>query len=254
MDILFDIHTHTRHSDGKQTVAQNVAAARSKGLAIGISDHGPGHPWYGVRRAGLLHSGEEIAALREYEQNGRSLAALQGIEANLMSEEGETDLDGLPSLDYHLMGYHKGIFPKSGLSLTMTLLHKRDPDAARRRMTDAMIAALDDPRIDAITHPGTYIPVDMGRVAAAAAAKGVLMEINHRHPMSAKDAKAALDAGAHFLISSDAHRSELVGCVDHALETAQLAGIPEARIINCPGYTWPGAARLERLKGQLLGQ
>lgn len=254
MNILFDIHTHTRHSDGKHTVAQNAASARKQGLATGISDHGPGHPWYGVRRAGLLRSGEEIAALPEYEQNGRKLPVLQGIEANLMDEEGSVDLEGLPPFDYHLMGYHKGIFPKSSLSLNMKLLHSRDPETARKRMTDAMIAALENPRIDAITHPGAYIPVDMARLAAAAAAKGVLLEINHRHPMTVEDAQDALAAGAYFLVSSDAHRSELVGNVDNALEIVARADIPEARIVNSSGYTWPGAVRLERLEKQLRGQ
>lgn len=253
MDILFDIHTHTRYSDGKSSVAENVAAARKRGLTVGISDHGPGHPWYGVGKRDLLHSASEIAALTAAEADGRSLQVLQGIEANLMSESGETDIPGDPVLDYYLLGYHKGIFPKSGFSLSMKLLEARDSEAARRRMTDAMIAALADGRIDVITHPGTYIPVEMARLAEAATAQGVLLELNQRHPMSAADARAALAAGAHFLVSSDAHKSELIGVVDRPLSVAAEANIPPERIFNNPEYIWAGRFRLERLKDRLTG-
>ena len=41
--MTFDYHTHTIFSHGKGTIADNVEAARSKGLkGIAITDHGPG--------------------------------------------------------------------------------------------------------------------------------------------------------------------------------------------------------------------
>ena len=46
-----DYHTHTLYSHGKGTIQQNVEAAQRKGLKeIAITDHGPGHILYGVKR------------------------------------------------------------------------------------------------------------------------------------------------------------------------------------------------------------
>lgn len=250
MKILFDIHTHTRYSDAKGTVAENVAVARKKGLNVGISDHGPGHPWYGVRPKGLKSMRRDIDALLA-QTNGDYGVILQGIEANLMDGKGATDLEGLPPLDYHLLGFHKGIFPKSAFSLEMGLLRLRNPEAARQRMTDALIAAMDDPRIDVITHPGTYIPVDMARLAQVAAHRGVVLELNQRHPSAPEDAQTACEAGAYFILSSDAHRSELVGEVPQPIAVAEAAGIPPQRIINAPEYDWNGGLRIDRLGDKL---
>ena len=54
-----DYHTHTFYSHGKGTPEEIVLAAISMGLdAVAISEHGPGHMFYGVR-------GEKLRALRE---------------------------------------------------------------------------------------------------------------------------------------------------------------------------------------------
>ena len=49
--MIADYHTHTIFSHGKGTIEDNVQSAISKGLKeIAISDHGPGHLTYGVKR------------------------------------------------------------------------------------------------------------------------------------------------------------------------------------------------------------
>lgn len=246
MAITFDIHTHTVRSDGKSTAEENIQNATKRLQTLGISDHGPGHPWYGIRKKGLEQQRIEIDELRG------DFPVLQGIEANIMSEDGKNDLAGLPPLDYVLIGHHRGIFPRSLFSVHLSLLARRNPEAARKCITDASIAAMDDTRIDAITHPGAYVPVDMPRLAAAAAEKGVLIEINTRHPLPVEDAKAAYAAGATFLLSSDAHLAERVGVVDASELCAKEAGIPDEAIINSPGYRWDRGVRLERLKDVFL--
>ena len=52
MRITMDLHTHTRYSrlrHGKGTVEENIREARKKGIGLAVSDHGPGHFFYGVR-------------------------------------------------------------------------------------------------------------------------------------------------------------------------------------------------------------
>ncbi|MDO4518469.1 MAG: PHP domain-containing protein, partial [Bacillota bacterium] len=49
--MLYDLHTHTIYSHGSGSIEDNVRVAIDKGLEyVAISDHGPGHLFYGVNR------------------------------------------------------------------------------------------------------------------------------------------------------------------------------------------------------------
>ena len=72
--VLGDYHTHTIYSSGyKQkgthatgTIEDNAKSALSKGLnTIVISEHGPSHYLYGVRKQNILKMKEEIKRLNE---------------------------------------------------------------------------------------------------------------------------------------------------------------------------------------------
>ena len=63
--MTFDYHTHTIFSHGKGTIADNVEAARSKGLkGIAITDHGPGHLTYGIKREAVPEMRRQIEELK----------------------------------------------------------------------------------------------------------------------------------------------------------------------------------------------
>ena len=52
--LLYDLHTHTTFSHGKGSIEDNVKVAIEKGLkAIAITDHGPGHLTYGIKREAI---------------------------------------------------------------------------------------------------------------------------------------------------------------------------------------------------------
>ena len=64
--MTFDYHTHTTFSHGKGSIEDNVKVAISKGLkALAISDHGPGHLTYGVKRSALPVMRAEVDRLKE---------------------------------------------------------------------------------------------------------------------------------------------------------------------------------------------
>ena len=51
MILTADYHTHTKYSDGKYTVLENVARAKELGLQeIGITEHGFSHLFFGIHR------------------------------------------------------------------------------------------------------------------------------------------------------------------------------------------------------------
>jgi len=71
------------------------------------------------------------------------------------------------------------------------------------------------------------------KVAEAAYAKGVALEINEKHnELSVENLKIALDTKVDFYINSDAHRPEEVGMVDEAIKRIVEANIPISRIKN----------------------
>lgn len=112
MRIFADYHTHTVYSHGKGTIEDNVKRAIEIGLeVIAITDHGPAHVFYGLRKRDFKKMREEIDKINEkYPQ----IKVLMGVEANLISLEGDIDVPDelMKYLDILLMGYHEGVMPK----------------------------------------------------------------------------------------------------------------------------------------------
>lgn len=249
MQIMADVHTHTVFSHGKGTIEQNVIAAMEKGLkVIGIADHGPGHPAYGVRRPKVPAMRREVDRLNRLYH--REIRVILGIEANLISRSGRLDVPEsiLPAFDFVLCGFHRGALPygiRDAGRLWLRNAFHPDEDTVQDN-TQAYLNALEQYRIAALCHLGEYIPVDMALIAPAAQAKGTLIEINNRHakPETAQ-LKEALSAGAQFILSSDAHEADAVGGFERAMALCRQAGVPEGRIVNAAGFAGRRPAWLE---------
>ena len=114
--LLFgDYHTHTKFSrnhHGKSTIEENVKVAVQKGLKeIGITEHGFNHIFFGVRRKNIKKMRAEIDRLSKI----YPIKIYLGIEANLISSDGDIDLteEEQTWFDYVVMGYHTFGKPKS---------------------------------------------------------------------------------------------------------------------------------------------
>ena len=89
MILTADYHTHTPYSHGKNTVEENALAAKEKGLkAIGITDHGFSHIFFGLRRKKVPYLQAECKAAQEK----TGVKVLVGMEANIRGESGLTDI------------------------------------------------------------------------------------------------------------------------------------------------------------------
>ncbi len=232
--LIEDLHTHTIYSHGKGTVEQNICAAIQKGLArVGISEHGPKHMFFPARMHGHIAIRKEIDHFNTVFAG--KIHILMGIEANLTGD-GLTDMPKDISLfDYVLLGYHKGSWPQDAISRRWlsSFFWRQRASVHGVKNSMAYVHAIErTKKLLAITHPGTYIPLDIPLLARAAQEHGVALELNEGHKsLSKEDLLAAAGEGAHFLISSDAHKPKNVGRVDYSVALAREAGVLD-RVIN----------------------
>ena len=234
--MLFDYHTHTTFSHGKGSIEDNVKAAAAAGLSgIAISDHGPGHLTYGVKRKNFPVMRAEVDRLRQaYPQ----VEIFLSVEANVVSKA--PYLDVIPSelsyFDFLIAGYHYGI-PKGYCVGNWLDAHGLAPVSAGKKLlvknTDMTLKALYENDIRILTHPGDKGKFDIAAIAKACAETDTLMEIStwHAH-LTVEEIKIAAKTEAKFVISSDAHTPGRVGSFAGGLERACEAGLDIERIVN----------------------
>lgn len=241
-DLVADYHTHTTYSHGTGSVIDNVTAARERGLeTVAISEHGPAN-LFGVGTRSL----ETFAAIREDVERARAafsdINVLFGVEANVISEEGELDIP-LPMqeiFDVVLVGLHPLVRWRplgAGVSLVAQTVFGAwtglGAVRSRERNTRAIVNAVRRNRVHIVTHPGYRLPIDTRRLAEACAEVGCAMEISASHAhTSVAYIRIAQEAGARFAIGSDAHSPERVGELERGVRLAEAAGLPPELIVN----------------------
>ncbi|MBW8185247.1 phosphatase [Shewanella nanhaiensis] len=222
MQYLVDVHAHTIASThAYSTIHDYISVAKEKGLKLfAITDHGPDmadapHFWHFVNMRVLPRLVDGIGILR-------------GIEANIKNRDGEIDFFGdyLKELDIVLAGFHEPVFPPSD----------------SQTHTQAMIATIESGNVDIITHPGNpAYPIDIDKVAEAAAKHNVALEINNSSFLASRKgsegnciaiARAVRDAGGLLVMGSDSHISFSLGGFEQAISVIRQAEFPEERLLN----------------------
>ncbi len=235
--MTFDYHTHTVYSHGKGTIEDNVKVAIKRGLeAIAITDHGPGHLTYGIKRSEIRNMRKEIEELKvKYPQ----IKIYLGVEANIVDKGNGIDIrtDEFDKYDMINAGYHFGIrgaYTVSNFLFRHGIFKSEEKrNGFAKRNTDMVIKAIEKNKINILTHPGDKAPFDMQRIAKACAENNVLMEISTHHPnLTVEEIKVSAKEGAKFVISSDAHRPEDVGKFEEGLKRAIEAEIDLDKIVN----------------------
>ena len=161
MNIVADMHTHTIASGHAYSTLNELAAeaARKGLLAMAVTDHGPALPG----GPHMYHFG----AMRFFPETICGVRILRGIEANIIDARGTLDLPEhyLKKLDFVMAGLHEGCGFDGAEAATYT---------------DAVINAMENPLVKAISHPGNPIfPLDYEAVVAAARRTGTALEMNN---------------------------------------------------------------------------
>lgn len=243
MILTADYHTHTPYSHGKDTVLQNARAAEKAGLKeIGITDHGFNHLLFGLKRKNLPDLRAEI----EEAEKLTGVKVLMGMESNLISVDGDTDMrfDDLQYFDLYLCGIHEVLKYKSFSDMKRIMLSnytayklgKKPSQKVVDDTTKAYINAVKNNPIDILTHINYKCCCDLREVAKCCADYGTYIEINtkKRH-ISAEELNLMAETGVKFVIDSDAHSADRVGDTEIAEELLAAANVPADRIENIDG-------------------
>jgi DNA polymerase (family 10) len=226
-DLRGDLHMHSTETDGRDDVTALAEAARAEGLEyIAITDHSQSL----AMANGLDERRAEAhaARIRALDRAGAGVRLLAGIECDIRPD-GSLDLadDCLAGLDLVVASVH------SAFTLD------------RQQMTDRIVKALDNPYVDILGHPtGRLIlrrepyAVDVDAVIAAAAARGVAIEINcqvDRLDFNDVHARLARDRGVRLVISSDAHSRAALGTLRWGVLVARRAWLGPDDVLNTRG-------------------
>lgn len=235
--MIFDYHTHTTFSHGKGSIEDNVKEAIKKGLrGIAITDHGPGHLTYGIKKNAIPKMRSEVERLRILYPE---IQIYLGVEANIVNSNNFIDVsyEEMGEYDFIIAGYHYGV--KKGNCIPNYLYDhkilktKKRGDKLREVNTKMTIEAIKRNDIKILTHPGDKAPFDMAIVAKACAENDVLMEISSRHThLTVEEIRIAAKEDVRFVISSDAHTPEAVGVFHGGLDRAVAADLDLSRIVN----------------------
>ena len=239
--MIYDLHTHTIYSHGKGTIRENVEAAVARGLKkIAISDHGPGHLTYGMKRSAIPQMRAEIAELsKEFPEIEIALS----VEANVVSKGSCLDVTPQEFADYDFVigGYHYGVLNGYCVeNFIQNKINKGDNTGSgaslkklRRKNTDMAVKAVYENDLKILTHPGDKGPFDILEIAKACADRGTLMEISTWHDhLTVEEIKTAALTDVGFIISSDAHHPSRIGDFEGGLDRAIEAGLDLSRIVN----------------------
>jgi putative hydrolase len=227
--LVQDMHVHSTFSDGRNSIAENVAEAEGLGLAeLTCVDH--------VRES--TDWVEAYVAAVEEARRHTALTLHCAVEAKILDTEGRLDLPAdLRGVDAIYAADHQ--VPTAG--------GPQDPAAVRLRIADGAVSA--DAVVEAlvaataaavrrydhgvIAHLFSVLPklglredvvplALIDELAAAAAERGARIEVDERWRCpSARTLRPFLARGVPLLLSTDSHRRETIGRFAYCLDVVR---------------------------------
>lgn len=219
-----DLHLHSHWSDGVNSIAEIVNAARQRGYQyLAITDHSHSlKVARGLSVAKLAQQQEEIQSLKK---TFSDIHLLQGIEVDILAD-GRLDYPDavLQQMDFVIASIHTGL-KQDALKITARLEN-----------------ALKNPYVDLIGHPtgrllGRRPAYDLHweQVMQLAAKTGTMLEINcgsDRLDLSAAQARLAKTYGIKIVINTDAHEVSHLGDIQFGVITARRGWLENGDVFN----------------------
>lgn len=230
--LLGDFHVHSTFSDDAvSSLAENIAAASAAGLThLRLIDH--------VRTSTTWVPSFVAAVAAESVPEG--LTVLTGVEAKILTAAGAVDIPpGLTGIDSVVIADHQ--FPGTDGPWSPHEVRERlatglSSSDALDLLVSALIAAMDSTPRAQLAHCFSILPKvglsesdlsdeHLRAWAGAAARTGTLIEVNEKWDCPGPRAvRAAIDAGATIVASTDAHIARDVGRYDRVTAILNEAG------------------------------
>jgi DNA polymerase (family X) len=224
-DIKGDLHTHTVASDGLNTLAEMVAAAREKGYRyIGIADHSPSIQSRGYSEVeGIIH--RQRKNIDNMNDSQEDITVLFGYEVNILADATLSLPDEfLQQLDYVIAGVHTAF------------------NQSRQELTDRLVAAINNPYVSVIAHPSGRLinerdPLDLDWevVFTECVKNNKILEINsqpNRLDLEEDLVKEAHRRGIQIIIDTDAHDSYSLNFMKYGIDVARRSFLTRNDVIN----------------------
>jgi DNA polymerase (family 10) len=235
-DVRGDLQTHTKWSDGANTIEEMAETAKALGHEyIGISDH------VGTLRIarGMMAGGvaKQARAIEHTRKKITGISILHGAEVSILAD-GRLDMKDsvLAGLDFVVASVHGGF------------------RQTREQMTSRIMAAMENEHVDIIGHPtGRLIQerkpydVDMDALFDASKRTGALLEVNsfpNRLDLNAENVRRAIELGCRTIINTDAHAAEHLSYIRLGIATARRGWVEKKDVVN----TLPLKKMLKQLK------
>lgn len=223
-DLRGFLHCHTGYSDGTNTVDEWAAAGIAQGYGyLGITDHSPATAF-----AGALQAADVPRQHAEIEVANRArpgIRMLKGVEADILQDG---SLDYPPAL-------------RATFEFIIASVHTRY-GMDGEQLTARVLRAMDDPTMTILGHPTGRLllsrdpfPLDLDRVFARAAERGVAIEINadpQRLDLDWRVLRRAAAAGVTISIGADAHGTAQMDHVELGVGIARKGWLTADRVLN----------------------
>jgi DNA polymerase (family 10) len=226
-DIRGDLHSHTRETDGRNTLREMVLAARGRGYEyLAITDHS--------RRLAMAHGLDPkrlAAQIREIDRLNDEVAPfriLKACEVDIL-EDGSLDLPD-------------SILSK--LDLTVCSVHSRFHLSPEKQLS-RVLRAMDHPLLSILGHPtGRLIggararppmALDIEKVLEGARDRGVFVELNsqsERLDLADHYCKLARELGVLLVLSTDSHAVQEFDFIHLGLSQARRAWLEPQHVLN----------------------
>ncbi len=226
-DIKGDLHVHTNHSDGSNTILEMAEYARKLGLEyIGITDHTKSE--YVAHGMDDAKFAKHLAEIDKLNSSIEGVTILKSAEIDIL-KDGSLDLSRktMEALDYRLASVH------TNLNMNM------------HDMTNRIIKAMESGYVDILAHPTDRIinarnpiQLDLDKMFDAADKNGVALEIDgypDRLDLNDENIFKARNYNVQFAIDTDSHRDTHLELMRYGVSMAKRGWLQKKSIINSLG-------------------
>lgn len=233
-DLLGDLHTHTKATDGRQSVKEMAEAARRRGLTyLAITDHS--------RRLAMAKGLDPERLLAQMDEIDRLNAAMSGITL-LKGIEVEILEDGSLDLPDEVLGR---------LDLVVGAVHSHF-NLSKNKQTERILKAMDHPHFSILAHPSGRLiderepyEVDMPRIIRQARQRRCFLEVNaHPERLDLTDTHChmAKEEGVLLAINTDAHSTLDLENARFGVGQARRGWLEKTDVVNT--RSWPELRKL----------